>query len=97
MYINKILMKFYHKSWFTHICRDFWKWQFHAFWGTFLNPQSLPGEHKGTFFMSGSSNNLRHNCRSVESDRSTELTKVLTIELTKVGLVRWVEGEALGS
>ena len=49
MYINKILMKFYHKSWFTHICRNFWKWQFHAFWGTFLNPQSLPGEHKGTF------------------------------------------------
>ena len=52
MYINKILMKFYHKSWFTHICRDFWKWQFHVFWGTFLNPQSLPGVHKGTFFMS---------------------------------------------
>ena len=21
-------------------------------WGTFWNPQSLPGEHKGTFFMS---------------------------------------------
>ena len=53
MYIIKIWMKLYHKSWFTHICRDFWKCQFHAFWGTFWNPQSLPGEHKGTFFMSG--------------------------------------------
>ena len=35
-----------------HICRNFWKCQFHAFWGTFWNPQSLPGERKGTFFMS---------------------------------------------
>ena len=52
MYIIKIWMKLYHKSWFTHICRYFWKYLFHAFWGTFWNPQSLPGEHKGTFFMS---------------------------------------------
>ena len=52
MYIIKIWMKLYHKSWFTHICRDFWKCQFHAFWGTFWNPQSLRGEHTGTFFMS---------------------------------------------
>ena len=46
-----ILLKF-EWNWITNPGRDFWKCQCHALCGTFWNPQSLPGEHKGTFFMS---------------------------------------------
>ena len=35
-----------------HICRNFKYIVFYTFWGTFLNPQFLPGEHNSTCFNS---------------------------------------------
>ena len=82
MYIIKIWMKLYHKSWFMHICRNFWKCQFHTFWGTFWNPQSLPGEHKGIFFMSGDTQGIRYLSSLLLTQPSPALYSLLEVILT---------------